>query len=308
MAGMGEVCVKHRLAAYRCAFACIYIRTQLGTAPMDTPFDITIWQPTPPPSPGKLDVTPAVPRLISSLNPNRLLNHHPLKWPLRAMGRRTAPSPSPPMHHPYPPWHGGSQHRQVDPDIQAFGDDRESIASWQKKNDIDPAAQVKLVGLSHMRYQHCDLDEITKFLQDFGMHVAERSEDGQRVWYRGYGTLQYVYYAQRGPKKFLGGTFEVESHAELEKAAQISGAGKIEELSEVPGQGSMITLTDPEGFPINLLHGQEPIEQGAYPFKVLVNNEVDRPRVRKLNRFTPGPRAVGDGPGRLSGRIAEWRS
>ncbi|KAK3100857.1 hypothetical protein LTR53_018900, partial [Teratosphaeriaceae sp. CCFEE 6253] len=143
-----------------------------------------------------------------------------------------------------------------------------------------------------MRYQHPDLDEITKFLQDFGMHIAKRSEDGERIWYRGYGTTQYVYYAQRGPKKFLGGTFEVESHAELEKAAKISGAGDIEKLGEAPGSGSMITLTDPEGFLVNLLHGQEPAEQGAYPSKVLVNDEVDKPRVRKFNRFTPGPAAV----------------
>lgn len=37
------------------------------------------------------------------------------------------------------------------------------------------------------------------------------------VWYRGYGPDQYIYYAQKGPKKFLGGTFEVESYAELER-------------------------------------------------------------------------------------------
>ena len=36
-------------------------------------------------------------------------------------------------------------------------------------------------------------------------------------WYRGYGPDQYIYYAQQGPKKYLGGTFEVESMDELEK-------------------------------------------------------------------------------------------
>lgn len=59
-----------------------------------------------------------------------------------------------------------------------------------------------------MRYQHPDLDEITVFLQDFGMEVVKRTAD--QIWYRGYGTDQYVYYAQKGEKKFLGGTFEVE--------------------------------------------------------------------------------------------------
>ena len=47
------------------------------------------------------------------------------------------------------------------------------------------------------------------------MSVAKET-DTQR-WYKGYGPDQYVYYAQQGEKKFLGGTFEVESYAELEK-------------------------------------------------------------------------------------------
>lgn len=47
------------------------------------------------------------------------------------------------------------------------------------------------------------------------MNVAKKTED--KRWYRGYGTDQYVYYAQQGPKKFLGGTFEVESYEDLER-------------------------------------------------------------------------------------------
>ena len=49
------------------------------------------------------------------------------------------------------------------------------------------------------------------------MTVIKKTET-QR-WYRGYGPDQYVYYAQQGPKKYLGGTFEVESMEELEKYA-----------------------------------------------------------------------------------------
>ena len=47
------------------------------------------------------------------------------------------------------------------------------------------------------------------------MHVANKTED--KIWYRGYGPDAYVYYAQKGPKKYLGGTFQVESHTDLEK-------------------------------------------------------------------------------------------
>ena len=50
---------------------------------------------------------------------------------------------------------------------------------------------------------------------DFGMTVAKKAEG--KKWFRGYGIDQYVYYAQEGPMKFLGGAFEVESYEDLEK-------------------------------------------------------------------------------------------
>lgn len=47
------------------------------------------------------------------------------------------------------------------------------------------------------------------------MTVAKRTED--QIWYRGYGDDQYVYYAQEGPQKFLGGAFAVETYQDLER-------------------------------------------------------------------------------------------
>ncbi|KAK5107031.1 hypothetical protein LTR62_001920 [Meristemomyces frigidus] len=186
------------------------------------------------------------------------------------------------------------------PDIEAIGPVSSPLSTWQKENNIDPNKQVKMVKLAHMRYQHPNLTEITTFMRDFGMHIVKQdsSDNGvaERIWFRGYGPDQYVYYAQRGPKQFLGGTFEVESLAELEKATQIPGASPegIIDLAAVgaPGGGKMLTLLDPEGFAINLLHGQEPAPKGDFPTKVIVNDEVEKPRVRKFNRFTPGPAAV----------------
>jgi hypothetical protein len=49
------------------------------------------------------------------------------------------------------------------------------------------------------------------------MTVAKKTQTER--WYRGYGPDQFVYYAQQGPKKFLGGCFEVESREELERWA-----------------------------------------------------------------------------------------
>lgn len=50
---------------------------------------------------------------------------------------------------------------------------------------------------------------------DFGLSkVRETKTD---IWLRGYGTDQYVYHVRQGPKKFLGGAFEVSTYSELEK-------------------------------------------------------------------------------------------
>ena len=47
------------------------------------------------------------------------------------------------------------------------------------------------------------------------MTLVKKTENER--WFRGYGTDQYTYYAREGPKKFLGGAWEVESYEELEK-------------------------------------------------------------------------------------------
>ncbi|KAJ6023496.1 uncharacterized protein N7446_013859 [Penicillium canescens] len=175
-------------------------------------------------------------------------------------------------------------------DIIAIGPESESVQAWRERCGIKTESQIRLVKLAHMRYQHPDLEEITIFLQDFGMTIAKQTDD--EVWYRGYGADPYVYYAKKGPKQFLGGAFEVESYRDLERATQLPTAGKIEDLTGAPGGGYMVTLTDPEGFPMNLLFGQTPATPGTYPEKLELNYETEKPRVRRFLRFQPGPAAV----------------
>ncbi|CAO2657847.1 Nn.00g071070.m01.CDS01 [Neocucurbitaria sp. VM-36] len=176
------------------------------------------------------------------------------------------------------------------PQLEAIPKPCKPLRQWQKESNIDRDAQIKLTKLVHMRYQHPNLDEITTFLRDFGMSVAKKT-DGKR-WYKGYGEDAYVYYAQQGEKKFLGGTFEVESYSELEKAAALPGASAIQELTDAPGGGYMVTLHDPEGFPVNLLHGQTKNPPGPFPEVLTTNYEHDKPRVARFQRFKPGPAAV----------------
>ncbi|KAF2743048.1 hypothetical protein M011DRAFT_529454 [Sporormia fimetaria CBS 119925] len=162
---------------------------------------------------------------------------------------------------------------------------RKPLRAWQSENNIDTSSQIKLRRISHMRYQHPDLDEITTFLRDFGMTVAKKTPT-QR-WYKGYGTDQYVYYAEKGEKKFLGGAFEVSSFADLEKASRLPGASDIIDLTDAPGGGHMVTVPDPAGFPVNLLFGQTPSEGGPMPEILTTNYESHKPRIARFLRFKP---------------------
>lgn len=127
------------------------------------------------------------------------------------------------------------------------------------------------------------------------MHVTKKG-DNER-WFRGYGPDQYVYYARQGPKKYLGGAFEVESREELEKVLKVPGAtvlsDGIEEMKDAPGGGYIVTIADPEGFPVNFIWGQEPVrEERKKPEKLLFNDEDEKPRQKAFQRFEPGPAEV----------------
>ena len=154
---------------------------------------------------------------------------------------------------------------------------------------------VRLVKVSHMRYRHADMDKLKVFMADFGMAIAQETD--KAVWFRGYGKDPYVYYAERGPENvFLGGCFEVESYADLEKAAKLSNkrypAPKISELKDSPGGGNMVTIYDPEGFPMNFIHGQQTREADPERPQLLVNFEKTKVRQGKFQRFKPGPAPV----------------
>jgi len=47
------------------------------------------------------------------------------------------------------------------------------------------------------------------------MEIVKKTED--QIWFKGYGPDQYVYYARKGPKKFLGGAFEAQSKEDFDR-------------------------------------------------------------------------------------------
>lgn len=157
--------------------------------------------------------------------------------------------------------------------------------------------RVALVKTSFVIYEHVDLAKAEQFLLDFGLHVVQRSEDGNEIYFAGYGPDPFLYLARKagtsGESKFCGAAYLVESRDDLEKASRIPGASEIRSISAMPGGGEMLTLHDPSGIPVHLVHGQtqKPIEEMKLQ-KLIINFEDEKPRKGRFHRFEPGPAPV----------------
>lgn len=152
-------------------------------------------------------------------------------------------------------------------------------------------APIKLLKTAFVVYEHADFDTAKRFYLDFGLQVAQEAQD--EVFFKGYGSEPFIYHLKRASKSSFGGAaYVVESESELERAEQIPGATQRRSLRS-PGGGSVVTLTDPQGFKVHLVHGQR--ECAATPphlEKLTINYEDAKPRKGKFQRFEPGPAPV----------------
>ena len=153
-------------------------------------------------------------------------------------------------------------------------------------------SRIRLLTTAFVVYYHADLAKTRKFLTDFGLTVAE--DRGNEVFYRGFGTEPVIYIARQAESEseFGGGAYSVESRADLERAAALPSATPITKL-DAPGGGEIVTLTDPVGFKVHLVHGQTMRESDDLQLqKLTVNYEDEKPRKGKFHRFEAGPAPV----------------
>lgn len=124
---------------------------------------------------------------------------------------------------------------------------------WEESNP----GRVTLLGPVCVSYGHPDLGKTHGYLSDFGLvKDFEQVEDGvTTVYYRGYGTQPAVYIARETSQpRFLGAFFEAGSEEDLQKAAQLPGAGAVHDFMS---GGQAVTVTDPTGMPFHVVFGHE---------------------------------------------------
>jgi catechol 2,3-dioxygenase-like lactoylglutathione lyase family enzyme len=114
-------------------------------------------------------------------------------------------------------------------------------------------AIIKAAHIAHVRLSAPDLDVMEKFLLDFGMVRAARTEN--KLFMRGMGPRHHIHVTELGPAGFLGFAYGVRSAEELQTLSRETG-NPVEAVDE-PGGGQRVRLRDPNGFQIDVIHGQQ---------------------------------------------------
>ena len=101
---------------------------------------------------------------------------------------------------------------------------------------------------------------------------------------RGTAPRPYCYRVHRAPRvRFVGAGFSVRTREELERLARVDGASGIER-SPHPGGGEVVTLRDPSGFTVEVIHGQAPAEEIPTREPLALNLGHERKRINHAQR------------------------
>ena len=148
---------------------------------------------------------------------------------------------------------------------------------------------IKVQNIAYTMYRVPDLDKMETFLTDFGMVKAQR--DDNWLYMRGHGDQPFVTAVEKGDPTFVAPGFVVNSEAELEAASKIPGASAIEDMPS-PGGGKRVKLSGPDGFRIDIVHGQGKASPLPVRDPLKVNFALDKQRVGSLQRPANEPAKV----------------
>ncbi|NKF23532.1 VOC family protein [Solimonas marina] len=153
-----------------------------------------------------------------------------------------------------------------------------------------PAPTAKATALLYLIFERPDPERAEKFLTDFGLLPVEHRDDVRYL--RGTAGIPYCYRIERGRSaRFVGAGFSVASKAELEALARLPGAGPIKTV-DAPGGGAAVTLTDPAGFRIEIVHGQQTVASLPHRPPMTFNTPDEDVRVNGTQRPPANPPEV----------------
>lgn len=115
---------------------------------------------------------------------------------------------------------------------------------------------IQVRDIAYVRYQAPNLDAMESFLTDFGLRPAGRSAN--RLYMRGHASPTYAHITEQAEaSRGIGIGLFAQSYADLEKVA--AEFGTAVRTNDEPCGGQIVTLEDPAGFRVDLLHGFTPL-------------------------------------------------
>ena len=146
---------------------------------------------------------------------------------------------------------------------------------------------IRIQDIAHVRYAAPDLAAMRAFLEDFGMTAFE--QDG-RLYGKGGDGRPFVHVTEAGPARFLALGLRAETEADLHALAAHDGV-TVEQSSE-PGGGTIVRLTDPDGYRVEIVAGQEKSDGPLSLADTRTNTAATKLRLREPIRLDPAPAHV----------------
>ena len=147
---------------------------------------------------------------------------------------------------------------------------------------------IKVDDIAYVRFRAPDLGAMQAFLEDFGLVLADR--DDKRLFMRGAGPAPFLHVTELGQAGFSAVGFRAKDSSDLESLAKSEGLEPT--TLDGPGGGLMLRLTDPDGFSVEVVAGQQIRAPDSFPPRAAWNNSEGYLRKRATKRIASGPSHV----------------
>jgi catechol 2,3-dioxygenase-like lactoylglutathione lyase family enzyme len=144
-------------------------------------------------------------------------------------------------------------------------------------------------GIVYVRHAVPDIDAAMGFMTDFGLHVSARTDSA--LYMRGAATTHHIYIAEAGAtSQGVGVGLRAASLDDLAKVAAETGAPVVRR--DEPGGGSQVTLADPAGNRVDVIHGMEALDPLPTRAPIDINASGRHIRCNHSVRLARGPAHV----------------
>ena len=148
---------------------------------------------------------------------------------------------------------------------------------------------IKVADLAWLEFEKPDLERAEVFARDFGFTTAARTE--RALWLRGTFAGPPCMVIRHGPaSRFIGPAFRAADRGDLDRLARATG-GTVRDV-DVPGGGRSVTLLDPSGLPVRVVHCAEQLPASPEQQPLLLNFGTDHRRTNATQRPPREPSRV----------------